>query len=263
MNYRALKTNWVMSRQFCRSLTDRFKYITWLYASMMPRAKKIVLQIAFSCAEPIGHVRLDVRCNGGADAFIFSEVFVHRYYDFPLHAAPRTILDLGANVGFTSLFFARKYPEAQLACIEPVPSNLSVLKTNLARNKIRASIFENAVTAANDRVRIALQQADYAHKIIPGIDTEQSGVPGILVDGVTIPSVMHQLKWERISLLKIDIEGYEAVLLTHDADWLDVVDAITIECHDGFGERELADIATRYGFTGPKPYHGTWLLMRD
>ena len=36
---------------------------------------------------------------------------------------------------------------------------------------------------------------------------------------------------ERISILKIDIEGAEMQLFGHDTDWLDSVDNIVIELH--------------------------------
>ena len=56
---------------------------------------------------------------------------VHRCYDLPDTLLPpervRVILDCGANVGITALYFAWRYPNARIFCIEPDDQNFELL----------------------------------------------------------------------------------------------------------------------------------------
>jgi FkbM family methyltransferase len=49
-----------------------------------------------------------------------------------LKRSPKTIVDAGANVGFTTLFFASQYPHARIIAIEPSPRSVELLRMNVA-----------------------------------------------------------------------------------------------------------------------------------
>src|SRR5918911_488572 len=75
----------------------------------------------------------------GGDLFIFHEVFLDDCYHIPTAWVPnvRTVVDLGANIGLTTLYFAKSYPQARFICIEPDPNNASVLRRNVSWLKDR------------------------------------------------------------------------------------------------------------------------------
>lgn len=264
MNLAAFANNWVTAKNLCPRFIDRLKYLLWLYevSGGAEVNHKSDLTISFILPVPVGHVILDVRLNKGSDAFIFSEAFTHRYYDFDLPSEPKTILDLGANIGFTMLFFARKYPLAHLAAVEPIPANIELLRQNLQSNGVEAEIFAKAVAVKDGVITMRMSEHDYGHKVADisfgrAVDGNECEVPA-----VTIPSLLTQLGWDRVGLLKIDIEGYEGILLQHDADWLRRVDALCIEIHEGFTSHDLGEIAARFEFEPPQRLPGTWLLIR-
>ncbi|WP_290599682.1 FkbM family methyltransferase [Anabaena sp. AL93] len=243
---------------------DRWSRLIWLYSNK-PLVKPFSTgrhQINFQYASPIDKITLSVRDNGGSDAFIFSEVFDHCYYNLPLPFQPKTILDLGANAGFTAIFFARQYPSAEIACVEPIPGNVELLCKNLELNNIQAQVFQSAIAVTDGFLEMELDANDYGHKVA-GIEYGKK-LTGktIQVEALSIPTLLQKLGWNRISLLKIDIEGYEAVLLKDNCDWLSLVDAICIECHEGYGEADLQYLAKSWGFSSPQLLPGTWLLLR-
>jgi len=52
-------------------------------------------------------------------------------------------------------------------------------------------------------------------------------------DGINIGSLLASSGYDRISILKMDVEGAEAVIFSKNFDaWLERVDAIAIELHD-------------------------------
>lgn len=75
-------------------------------------------------------------------------------------------------------------------------------------------------------------------------------------------ALMRQLGWETIGLLKMDIEGYEGILLRENPQWLTKVNALCIECHEGFTAEDLRIVAGSYGFDPPRRLAGAWLVVR-
>jgi FkbM family methyltransferase len=217
--------------------------------------------IAFRYPPPIGNVRFVMRNNAGADLFIHSEVFEHEYYHLPLQRPPTTFLDLGANIGLSAVYLARMFPDAVLACVEPEPDNLRLLHANLALNGVRAVVIPAAVDTHDRPVLLALQSRAYEHKIV---EAGAHGTrPTLQVEGIGVPTILRRLSWERIGLLKVDIEGHEAVLFARDCDWLERVDAVCVEWHGDGGDAYLASLAKRFGFLPPRRLPGhVWFLHR-
>lgn len=262
MDRTALARNWKTAGTLCPRVLDRCKYVFWLYNKWPGARRNRPMQIRFAVEPPVNNVTLNVRCNRGSDAFIFSEVFVHRYYDFALPAEPRTILDIGANIGFTSLYFARKYPAATMACVEPVPENVSLLNANLRSNAIAARVCAKAISVDDQPLIMQRAEKDYGHKVQGIPYGKQLNGETLRVDSISIPSLMRDLGWERIGLLKIDVEGYEGILLRQNNQWLQKVDAVCIEIHEGFGEEDLRALAKTHDLR-MQPLPGTWLLTRN
>jgi len=256
--------NLLQSWRVCPTWPDRWTRMRWLYSDRGPgAARSNRRRIRFHYDSPIGDLSVFVRDNGGADAFIMSEVFDHRYYEFDLPSSPRTILDLGANAGFTALFFARAYPQAEIACVEPMTDNVELLQQNLALNNVKAAVFPAAISIEDGSLEMASDSNDYGHKVAHIAYGPSVEGPISRVEAICVPSVLKKLKWSRIGLLKVDIEGYEGVLLKERCDWLHQVDAICIECHEGYGLSDLTALGRSYGFLPAQKLPGTWLLYRE
>jgi hypothetical protein len=83
------------------------------------------------------------------------------------------------------------------------------------------------------------------------------------VAGVSVPSILKRLGWDRIGLLKIDIEGHESVLLSQACEWLADVDSLCVEYHHNSGEADLGRLARQFGFLPPTRLPGEiWFLTR-
>src|ERR1035437_10286712 len=99
MDLREFKKNIRIANSYAASMKDKFKFLLLLYSNNKS-FKKIIgsrtFKISFSFPSPLNKIILDIRNNNGSDSFIFSEIFLHKYYYVELNPKPLTILDLGA-----------------------------------------------------------------------------------------------------------------------------------------------------------------------
>jgi hypothetical protein len=92
---------------------------------------------------------------GTSDVETFEEVFLMRQYDLPFAGfEPTHILDLGANVGYASVYFAARWPQARILAVEPATSNLDLLEKN-TRPWNRITCLQAAVWSHPSWVQVA------------------------------------------------------------------------------------------------------------
>ncbi len=171
--------------------------------------------------------KIRVRAND-SDLVMFEQVFVRRDYEFDPGFVPSTIVDAGANAGYASLYFHRKYPDARIIAIEPDSDNCGTLRLNTGHipkiQVVNAGLWcsRQALAVADTgtpKCMISLKPA--AH---PGPEN---------IDGYGVGDILRMMDTEVIDLLKIDIEGGELELFSENfLPWITKVRVIIIELHD-------------------------------
>jgi FkbM family methyltransferase len=140
------------------------------------------------------------------------------------------ILDLGANIGLASLYFAKNWPNAEIVAVEPDADNYQLMLQNVSGLKNLYPI-QAAVACEDGAVLITNPEAeDWAYRT----ETAQEGVTGT-VPAISIDSIMKlpQLCGRfRPFIAKIDIEGFESNLFSKNTDWVASFPIIIIELHD-------------------------------
>ena len=138
--------------------------------------------------------------------------------------APR-ILDAGANIGLSVLFFKALYPKARLTAFEADPAIFDYLARNVRSAGIAdAELLNVAVWDAPTTLTFDREGADAGRVAGVGValGDRQVAVPAVrLRDYLTEP----------IDLLKIDIEGAEMRVLADAADRLGMVERLFVEYH--------------------------------
>ena len=129
-----------------------------------------------------------------------------------------TGIDIGANIGFFPLIEAALIgPSGHLYCIEPVSSNIEILKKNIAENQYmdRVEVFRNAVGEKSGVSRIVLANACNSHRIMPDYKADGDSGEFEEVETVSVDQFMDMvgLSAEDVNFLRCDIEGYEAIAI--------------------------------------------------
>lgn len=169
-----------------------------------------------------GHAHLR---PGSSDRMVFEQIFVNAEY-LPIlkQGEIRTILDLGANCGFASLWFLREFPDARIIAVEPLAANVAAFERNLAPFRERVEVHQKAVWNREGSVGFAPSDAAWAGKVSDSTSAD------VLVDAITMQQLFDLLPEGRSDLVKMDIEGAEIELLS-EADWVDRLACLVVELH--------------------------------
>jgi FkbM family methyltransferase len=143
------------------------------------------------------------------DRYVLGEV---RSYD--LGSEPiRTCIDIGGMIGAFTAWVHQLYPDSQIVVIEPEISNQKILARNVGDLP--------GVTIINGRVNYDSQYAmlevnpvnSGCHRIVP-LDLVRPGQSVIpMAEPVTLESIMADMGWQTLDLLKVDCEGCEVDVL--------------------------------------------------
>ena len=110
---------------------DRIKLAVFMLA--MPVLKRLGRNWPTQHQLRLGDQVITWRADSDADLAIIEEIFGRRVYDLADGPAPEVVVDLGAHVGATVLFFALRFPEARILAAEPDPVNLPSCAATLDR----------------------------------------------------------------------------------------------------------------------------------
>lgn len=177
-------------------------------------------------------------------------IFLDREYDCSSQITfkPKFILDVGANIGFGTVYLTSIFQDATFALIEPDPRNIEILRENLRLNGIaRTTIIEAAVGPQNGTLNLRYG-SDPTCSSLEGtsMHSNEHTVP---VQVLSMPTVLNKLGWPQIDLMKVDIEGAEEMLLSTDNDWLRAVRTILIEIHPNTTFERISGYLRPHGFT--------------
>lgn len=137
------------------------------------------------------------------------------------------IVDCGANIGLSALYFASHLPKAKIVGIEPAHDNVLLARRNTGHNSL-IEIVEAAVHDETTTLEIANPDAEkFAFIVREAEQATATTVPAITLDGL-----MRQHGARRNLIVKVDIEGGEHALFRSNLGWLDHTDLLIVETHD-------------------------------
>ncbi len=166
-----------------------------------------------------------------SDRVTFQKIFVDGEYAFELGINPRVIIDGGANVGYSTLFFADRYPQALVIAMEPEAENFRLLRFNTAAYPNVRPIQKALWPRSTHLVMENPQGEPYAFRVRETDQPREGTIPA-----TTIEELLREVGAESLDLLKLDIEGSEKELFEDPArdHWLARNHALILELHDGF-----------------------------
>ena len=172
--------------------------------------------------------------KGTTDSKVFDEIFVERAYRaavaaLPAHLGRVTLIDLGANIGLSILFFARSLEVGEIIAVEPDPDNFHLLSENLRRTGLaKRSTALRAFAGAERGFAEVRDSGNGAWGMRMG-PLSAIGTPVL-----PLAEIAGLAKSGEPVVLKCDIEGGERQLFLHIRDWEHLIPYILLELHTEF-----------------------------
>lgn len=181
-------------------------------------------------------------------------------YNVPESLAPKVILDIGGNIGITSIYFASRFPEARIYTFEPVPDNVELLRRN-TEGYPQVMVLPVALGSIDGRVEINysdnLDNFGGFSFFNRGSNTERR----LSVEKRNVRALLKEIGIDRVDFIKIDTEGAEYEILTAlDPEIIRQVTWITGELH-GEKDFELLAYLSQWFDIGAKKSIGKRLFL--
>lgn len=200
-----------MSSSIIKSLLHRklfrgqFKLFFWLYNNNWLK------EISTVISPIIGHFKINVNTKNFIDANIFYTGDYEPYLKVKFKELIKEgdiILDVGANIGFHTLYFAELTGKmGKVIAFEPIPINFNALQKNINLNDFNQILIINkALGNTNTLLNIHINP-----------ETQNPGAFNLFDDGVknlTIACVrgddyLNESGSRRVDFIKVDVEGFE------------------------------------------------------
>lgn len=159
------------------------------------------------------------------------EIFKDEVYKFISEKGNPYIIDCGANIGLSVIYFKRLFPKSEITAFEADPEIAKVLEKNLGNFGINdVEIVPKAVWVKDEQLSFA-SNGSVGGQIISGEDD------GLKIEGIRLKNYLTRT----VDFLKIDIEGAEYEVIKDCSENLGFVQNIFIEYHSFLSQEQTLD----------------------
>ncbi len=160
--------------------------------------------------------------------FYQNEGLLKAYFKLVSEGIKPLIIDCGGNIGLSTLFLAKIYPEAIISVIEPNEENFEMLKLNTAVLGDRVKLFKGGIWNEKCYLHITNPSSgSAAFRVEPVKEVTEGSISAFTIDEI---SKLGGAEYPFI--LKIDIEGAQKYLFEKNIDWVGKAHLIMLELDD-------------------------------
>lgn len=188
-----------------------------------------------------------------ADLSMFDEIWGTEVYNptgFEIQKSD-VVLDIGAHLGFFSLYAAKKAKKGKVYSYEPFKTNFSGLKHNVKLNNLKNISINNV--AVSNKSGLTKFYPFEGHNGCHSLFYRGQNKNALTVKTTTLKEILLKNKIKKCNFLKLDCEGAEfRILLTADNNTLNKIEKIAGELHEylqkEFTTRQLMQHLKKNGF---------------
>jgi FkbM family methyltransferase len=207
----------------------------------------------FVIKHSINHFNLEFYLKiNSSDPLVFEQIVLLEEYKCiinlfkELTIRPKNMIDAGANIGLTSIYFKAFYPELNIIALEPNSSVGERLSLNITKNKLKQiKLYNKGLWSKTTSLSIDnsfRDGEDWSYSVLEDLNGN--------IKAVDLKSLIDSENLDIIDFIKIDIEGSEKEVFERgDLSWLKRTKVIAIEIHDEFDCRNhIEETLIQFGF---------------
>ncbi len=206
--------------------------------------------------------------DAASTVFMYKEIFENEIYKFKADKSEPRIVDCGANIGMSIIYFKKLYPAAKIIAFEPDKRIYDICQRNIQAFQLpEVELVNKALWSERTTLNFYAEGADGGRLVQVG---DNKNIVKVETD------VLSGYLGQPVDLLKMDIEGAELEVLRESEKSLYNVERIFVEYHSFVGKKQKLDemlaILARSGFRihvqvpgiiSPQPFceHKNWAGM--
>ncbi len=158
------------------------------------------------------------------------EIFSERIYDIELSHSEPLIIDIGGNIGLSTLFYKSEYPNSRIIVFEPHPQNFDLLEMNVFQNNLsNVDCVRKAIAASEGEKTLYYSNNHFSSASCKKSAWNRTEVEQekIIVNSIKLDNFLN----ERVDLVKMDIEGLEEEVILNSKKALKLISNLIFEFH--------------------------------
>jgi FkbM family methyltransferase len=171
---------------------------------------------------------------------LYHEIFKTEGWRFIAKTPSPFILDCGAHIGISVLYFKKLYPRAKIVAFEPNPDTFKLLELNIRQNNLSdVELVNAALSNSTEEIDFYISEETsdpstwaWGNSGVKSTSNSLNTHKTIKVPTVQLSSYINQA----IDFLKLDIEGMEEIVLKEIEDKLCFVEQLAIEVQSNTSE---------------------------
>lgn len=178
---------------------------------------------------------------------LVEEIFIYEVYK----SAPVSgvIIDCGANIGLSVIYFRKNFPTARIVAFEPSATEFKILRDNIDYNKIENIQLFNFALGDKEGTAHLVSSGDGSASLTHRTFFTHHSSDGPIVSVRRLSEYIES----KIALLKIDIEGAEVSVLRElqQSSKIKLISQIVVEFHHDNADiplEEFVEILVSNGF---------------
>jgi FkbM family methyltransferase len=164
--------------------------------------------------------------------YLKREIFTNDCYYFYTNKEQPLIIDVGAYIGLSVLYFKKLYPNSKIVAFEPNPVAFDILKENLFINNItNVELHQSAILNKEGEKELYIDNTDLERYSVASFNQDAWNREVVSKKVRVKTEKLNKYLDKEIDMLKLDVEGSEQVILNDIKSQFSNIKNIIFEYH--------------------------------
>lgn len=167
-----------------------------------------------------GKNQIQIDCSQGGGIYQTDNAWMEFHH--PIYSSinqiltPKLVVDIGANIGFSSVCFAKNFPEAEIIAIEPNIHLAPLFKKNMELNSIDKYQLKNIAMGNSEEDLGFIESPGFA---VDGRIASENEAPNYQVPQSMLSDLLSPFSDNLPIFIKVDTQGYDFKVLQGGDDF--------------------------------------------